>query len=109
MNGSVQSSKVILDFFQNRTNYDGLRQRKRQENEMKAILTSLDTKLGSLKKKMDKASTIKVNLCKGQSNVITSAKQKETLLSVVLGQLSEIKEEIIKSGSLSKLKNESPK
>ena len=73
---------------------------------MKAILTSLDTKLDSLKKKMDEASRIKVNLCKGLSNVITSAKQKETLLNFVIGnqRLSEIKEEIIKSGVLSKLK-----
>ena len=72
--GSVQSSKVIRDFLQNRKTYDGLRQRKRQGNEMKAILTSLDAKLDSLKKKMDEASRIKVNLCKGLSNVITSAK-----------------------------------
>ena len=46
---------------------------------MKAILTSFDIKLDSLRKKMDGASRIKVNHCKGLSNVITSAKQKETL------------------------------
>ena len=77
VDGSVQSSKVILDFLQNRKTYDGLRQRKRQGNEMKAILTSLDTKLDSLKKKIDETSRIKVNLCKGLSNVITTVKQKK--------------------------------
>ena len=71
---------------------------------MKAILTSHDTKLDSLKNKIDEACRIKVNLCKGLSNVITSAKQKETLLSFVLGQLLEIKEKMIKSGILSKAK-----
>ena len=71
---------------------------------MKAILTSHDTKLDSLKNKIDEACRIKVNLCKGPSNVITSAKQKETLLSFVLGQLLEIKEKMIKSGILSKAK-----
>ena len=74
VDGSIQSSKVILDFLQNCKTYDGLRQRKRQGSEMKAILIFLDTKLDSLKKKMNETSRIKVNLCKGLSNVITSAK-----------------------------------
>ena len=70
---------------------------------MTAILTSFDDiKLGSLRKKMNGASRIKVNHCKGLSNVITSAKQKET--SFILDQFLKIKEELIKCGIPSKLK-----
>ena len=102
--GSASSIKIILDFLQNFKKYESLRQRKRQGYEMKSALSSINIKLTDLKEKMKEASVIKVNVSKGLSNVINSAKKKETILSIMLGQANEIKEEVQRSNILNKLK-----